>query len=684
MSFVYPNFLWALLLLIIPIIIHLFNFRKYKTVYFSKVSFLTEIVEDSKSGNKLKELLVLLSRLLIITCLVLAFAQPFIPLNGQKNTENITSIFIDNSFSMQAQGQDGDLLNEVKNKAIDLVKTLEENEKINLLTSELLAKDQRFYSKSEIIDRIKEIDLSPINNQLSTVLNLQTDLLNKSEGKSNKRIFLFSDFQKSTSTLEDFNQKEVPLFYFQPQAEIKGNIYIDSVWFESPVQRVNSPIEVFFRVVNQSKDEANDLNVKLTINEQEKGWKRINIPPNSYVTESIAFTNSKSGLKQAKLHIETNQLFFDDDFYFTYNINDKINILLIKEGQTSKNIEQLYALSNFYNYKVVDINQVKQEDFINQQLIIVQNCNQLPSGVKDKLTETLKNGTTVCLIPGANADKNNWNSFLNTHHLPNLITAFSPNADLNYFNSEDPLYYGVFETNPKNYKYAKVFKTYNLNISSSHNFVSLFNYNSTEPFLYYAKNDNGRIFFQTSPLLLEWTNFQNHALFGVTYLRMAETSTLEKNLYFVLGESTPYPLYQNIDEKQQIHLIDKTQQIDLIPLLVNATTSRELVFDQIESNIKQAGFYTLTNSTENIYEGFNDVIAFNYSRQESKTEVMTPQQIQSNFENVKWKNTKSLAINNKGQIEMSSIKAKEYWRILLWLALLFLAIETILLRFWKS
>ena len=137
MSFVYPNFLWALVLLIIPIIIHLFNFRKYKTVYFSKVDFLTEVVEDSKSGNKLKHLLVLLSRLLMISALVFAFAQPFIPTGENQKTENITSIYIDNSFSMQAQGQDGDLLNEVKNKAIDLVKSLDENEKINLLTTEL-------------------------------------------------------------------------------------------------------------------------------------------------------------------------------------------------------------------------------------------------------------------------------------------------------------------------------------------------------------------------------------------------------------------------------------------------------------------------------------------------------------------------------------------------------------------
>lgn len=678
MSFVYPNFLWALLLLIIPIIIHLFNFRKYKTVFFSKVSFLNEIVEDSKSGNRLKELLILLSRLLAIAALVIAFAQPFIPIEGQENTENISSIYIDNSFSMQAQGKDGDLLNEAKNKAIELVKSFDENEKINLLTSELLAKDQRFYSKSEIIERIKEIDFSPINSTLNTVLNLQTDLLSQNANKSNKRLFIFSDFQSSTNQLTDFSKAEVPTFYYQPKAELKGNIYIDSVWFESPVQRLNTPIEIFFRVVNLSEEPVSDLNVTLALNEQEKGWKKINIQPNAFVDESISFTNTSAGLKKGRLHIETNQLFFDDDFFFTYNINEKVNILLVNGGQVNHNIEQLYALSDFYNANAVNINQVKQEDFRDKQLIILQNVNEIPSGVKNLLQEALKNGSSIALMPGANANKQNWNSFLSQLNLPTLVTQFNPQSDLNYFNSEDPIYYGVFEKDPKNYKYAKVFKTYNLNISASQNFVSLFNYNSNDPFLYYAKKDNGRVFFQSAPLLDDWTNFQNHALFGVTYLRMAETATLDKKMFFTIGSSAPYALHQEMDEKHQIHLLNQQKQVDAIPMLVNSANSRQLIFDQIQSQINSSGFYQLTNDFD-----FTDEVAFNYAREESKTATLTPEQIQANFEDVKWTQVKALSMNASGQLEMNVIKPKEYWRILLILALVFLAIETLLIRFWK-
>jgi len=77
MSFVYPWFLWALLAIAIPIIIHLFHFRRFKTVYFTNVKFLKEVKEQTSARSKLKHLLVLCSRILAIAALVFAFAMPY-------------------------------------------------------------------------------------------------------------------------------------------------------------------------------------------------------------------------------------------------------------------------------------------------------------------------------------------------------------------------------------------------------------------------------------------------------------------------------------------------------------------------------------------------------------------------------------------------------------------------------
>ena len=70
MKFLYPEFLWALSLIAIPIIIHLFNFRKFKKIYFSDISLLKEVKEETKSRSQLKHLSTLSDYLSIITLLV--------------------------------------------------------------------------------------------------------------------------------------------------------------------------------------------------------------------------------------------------------------------------------------------------------------------------------------------------------------------------------------------------------------------------------------------------------------------------------------------------------------------------------------------------------------------------------------------------------------------------------------
>ncbi|UKN02372.1 BatA and WFA domain-containing protein [Paracrocinitomix mangrovi] len=679
MSFVYPNFLWAYLLIAIPIIVHLFNFRRYKTIYFSRVEFLKEVTEDSKSGLKLKHLLVLISRILAIICLVTAFAQPYIPLEDAANIENITSVYIDNSYSMEAEGKDGNLLNEAKNQAIDVVRSMDENERINLITSDLLSKHQRFYSKSEVIDMIKEIEFSAKSTSLTNVLSLQLDLFNGAADKANKRIFLFSDFQKSSNDLTDFKREGVSTFYYQAEAQNKGNVYIDSVWFQTPVHRVNTPIDIFFRIYNETDEEQIDLPVNLSIDGSNPGPKRINVPANSFVDEKITFTEKGTGIKNGKLTITTNQLFFDDEFYFSYEIKEEVKILLITDAtEKNINIEQLYGLDDYYNCQTTSINTVSQEDFKGKELIIFQNVNNIPSGLMDIINDGLKSGITVMFIPGKNINMNNWDGFMSQYNLPTFLPLDSSSASLSYFNDDDPLYTGVFEGKPSNFKHPKLKANYDLFISNANNFITLFGTGPTNPFLYYSKQLNGKIIVMTAPLDLAYSDFQIHALFAATMLRFAETASFQKPLYMEIGNMGNFPLNTEIDEKAQVRLINKEFEVDVIPLVVNTESSRAISFSHMEDQLKQAGIYDLTNEKD-----FKEKIAINYSRNESVTECFENEEIKESFESVGWQNAQPLAVNDSGTVEINQIDAKEYWRILLILGLIFLAIEILILRLWN-
>ena len=86
-----PQILYALFALAIPIIIHLFNFRKHEKIYFSSIRFLEEIKTKNRKKKNLKNILILLSRILALLFLILAFAKPYIPHNNENTTKSLQS-----------------------------------------------------------------------------------------------------------------------------------------------------------------------------------------------------------------------------------------------------------------------------------------------------------------------------------------------------------------------------------------------------------------------------------------------------------------------------------------------------------------------------------------------------------------------------------------------------------------
>ncbi len=133
MHFKHPELLYALFLLVIPVLVHLFQLRKFETQKFTNVKFLRKAVLQTRKSSRLKKWLILCTRLLALACLIIAFAQPFFPpkegiVKGQE-----TLVYLDNSYSMQAKGKKGILL---KRAVQELLESLPGDAKVNLFTNE--------------------------------------------------------------------------------------------------------------------------------------------------------------------------------------------------------------------------------------------------------------------------------------------------------------------------------------------------------------------------------------------------------------------------------------------------------------------------------------------------------------------------------------------------------------------
>ncbi len=235
MNFLYPLFTIAGLAVAIPILIHLFNFRRYKKVFFPDIRFLKELQEQTQKQSQLKHLLILASRILAILALVFAFAQPFLSKNKEQlgSGPKAVSMYIDNSFSMGIENNSLSLLDIAKGKAKEIIQGFTANDQVQLLTNDFAYNENRFLSKDEALRQLGTITLSPRNRTAGVILEKQKQLLLTEPGAKQQLIYL-SDFQKNSFPFNLEVSDSIKKYFIPVRTNQINNLSIDTAYFETP------------------------------------------------------------------------------------------------------------------------------------------------------------------------------------------------------------------------------------------------------------------------------------------------------------------------------------------------------------------------------------------------------------------------------------------------------------------
>ena len=266
MRFLYPNMLWGLLALLIPILIHLFNFRRHKLVYFSNTAVLRSIQQENAKTRKLKYLVTLLLRCLFIATLVLAFAFPYYPEKQLNvNTENnLVGVYIDNSMSMKGQSQRTTLIEDARQSARDLVHKLNPSNRYLLMTNSFEIQNEYPMNQEEMLDQLDRMNPDGAPAPMGEVVD-RFEMLAKQHGFETSTLFVYSDFQSNTFDLSAAKADTAMQVVVVPMTpEFKTNLYVDSVWLASPVVQPGLTNDLNVRIVNQGDKEVKGLPVTFT------------------------------------------------------------------------------------------------------------------------------------------------------------------------------------------------------------------------------------------------------------------------------------------------------------------------------------------------------------------------------------------------------------------------------------
>lgn len=678
MEFLYPGFLWALLAVLIPVIIHLFYFRRFRKVYFSNIRFLKEIKEETTNTNKLKNLLILLSRILAIIFLVMAFAQPYLP-EGENVSKGATgvSIYIDNSFSMQSMSEDVSLIEKAKKTARDIVEGYSENSNFQILTNELFGEDQRWLDKKNALEKISTIALNPKIQSIKNIMNRQNQAFSLN-GAENKHVYWISDFQRSVFDINtEAADSSVEYNLVILQAVREKNISIDSCYWEKPLTLNNYVNKLFIKMTNNSEENAENIPLSLEYNKETLPLGKFNIRASSTVVDTIDIRIKSKGWNEAKISLKDYPVIFDDEYYFTFNVPEKIKVLNINESKgINRYLSSAFGSDQYFEFSYSDINKVDYSSLDKNQLVILEDIESISTGLSGSLLNAMKNGLNVLMFPGKNANITSINSFLSAAK-SNILSEYQEiTIEANKLNQSEFVLQDVFDRISGNIPPVTVKGKFKMSNLQTRNKYDIIKFRNGESLISRYEVGNGQLFLSSSPFAAEINDLaQNPDLFVPMLFKMSISNAGAEKLSLTIGLDKIIEL-PKIELKKDSYLKIVGKDQEFIPKQV--PTSTNFLLDE-GGNIHKAGIYSVIQGDSILRK-----IAYNYNRQESKLEYADIDQISEKLNN----NVKIFDNKNKNYNFTKMINAKqrgvELWKWAIILALLFLAIEILLLRFWKT
>ncbi len=679
MQFVHPEILWALTALAVPVLIHLFNFRRYKRIAFSNISFLKEVQSETTKSSKIRHIIILICRLLAFTGIILAFAQPFFPTaqSEKMNGVRAVSVYIDNSLSMQGQEAGVSFLEISKQKATALVSSFSNNDRFQIISNNFKGGDQRLLSKDEALQSIQSISFSPETKQISAVFERQRDLLNKSAADIHLYYWL-SDFQRNTSEIQELANAENEFITAIPATrDVQKNLSVDSLYFSTPQRILNNSDTLLVVIQNHSAELIENAPLSLELDGLQKAVSGVTIPPKGIVTVPIAFSTTQTGFHYGSVRINDFPLVFDDVHYFAYSISEKINILNLV-GSEQQNVSQLFDNDPQYNFSTVNETSVTTEAIQTSNFIIVQGIQTLSPQLIGDLSSYIDQGGSVFIIPHTLSDLLSYNNFLGRCNSVQLSAKSNTALAANMVDLSNPFYSPAFEKLQNNASLPSATLHFPLN-NGNFKSIPLISFQDNSPLLALTNHGKGRLFVSAVTSLKTESTFLSHALFPVSLLRAAETSAEVQALYYQLGKESYLTLSHTPTSAEGLFEISATTNSKTFIAQSRSLGGETDVFLPIE--MSDAGFYVVKENGVNVMP-----LAMNFNNTESNVELIGADELM--------KLAQQIGLNNfsvkDADPEMLQALATELgggislWKYLIYAALLFIALEIIFIKIWKS
>jgi hypothetical protein len=641
MQFKHPELLYALFLLLIPIIVHLFQLRRFQKVDFTNVAFLKKVTIQTRKSSELKKWLTLLARLAAMAFLIFAFTQPFTASKTALNTNKETVLYIDNSFSMQAKGDQGPLLQ----RAIqDLFDSTTGTEKVSWFNNDTAYKNS---SPQDFKNDILKIAYS--QKQLSPAqVVLKANQLFSKDIDASKRLIMLSDFQQTKAFPEVPNGLTIDVVKLLPTSI--SNFAIDTVYIAT---KNSNTIQLKVKVSSYGKS---NQSTPISLYNGNTLIAKTEVDFTENQENTVTFDIENNGGFKGRLELTDPNLSFDNALFFSINPAQKLKVLSINE-KNADFLRRLFDQPEF-DYSQQSFQNLDYSEIPSQNFVILNELKEVPPSLLTALKSFSDNGGSLLIIPSIDASVSSYNNLLTVFQLGNFSEFNKQEKQITQIVFDHPLYRDVFEKRVVNFQYPKVNSYFNIASSAT----STLKFEDGMPFLIQKSN----IYLFSAPINSENSNFQNSPLIVPTLYNMAQQSIKLSKLYYTIGKQNNYSVPVALIQDEILTLRDSL--LSFIPI---QQVKANQVNIRTNDDPSLAGTFNIEKDKE-----FIELVSYNYSRNESLLQYANPR----NWQGVEVFNSVNDLFNSIA--EENAVHS--FWKLFAMLAFLFLIFEMLLLKFYKS
>lgn len=427
-----------------PVMIHLLNRRRYRTVQWAAMDFLREAMQRNRRILQIRDLVLMAMRSLAVLLFGLALARPFFSSTESEfdDRQSLHAIVIlDNSLSMNYETLGGTLLERAKAKAKRYVDKLPAGSRVSVIpacgsaTGYSLDPYANKEAAAEAIERIAIVDRSA---QITNILN-QAQKAGEALPELAKRYVFLGDQQQSTwkglTTPEQF-QKLPPLQVVNVAPDDYENTWVADVRIQDGIADVETPTKFVVDLRHMGDNPRHDVQVSLWVDNAEVATKTVTLEPGDgsrevdfdHVFSSYQPESERPLFVPVRAAIAPDKLSADDERFLAAPVVAALPMVFIDQygaenedaarnrlGET-RHLRKLLApvtsrgetQTQLIQVRHLSVDELQQEALADARVVAIAGVQRLEPGQVHVLREYVQQGGQLLIGAGADFDPASW------------------------------------------------------------------------------------------------------------------------------------------------------------------------------------------------------------------------------------------------------------------------------------